>query len=79
MLNPNHSTSVINPVFNCFPCTTVCIVYWRQTSRYGRRESSVRIGSHDIGISVLVADIEDSAILSMDFLSDINEKIDLGQ
>ena len=39
----------------------------------------MRIGSHDIGISVLVADIEDSAILSMDFLSDINAKIDLVQ
>lgn len=31
----------------------------------------MRIGSHYIGISVLVADIEYSAILSMDFLSDI--------
>ena len=39
----------------------------------------MRIGSQDVSISVLVADIEDSAILCMDFLSDVDAKIDLVQ
>ena len=37
----------------------------------------MRIGSQDVGISLLVADIEVSAILGMDFLSDVDAKIDL--
>ena len=37
----------------------------------------MRIGSQDVGISRLVADIEDSAILGMDFLWDVDAKIDL--
>ena len=39
----------------------------------------MRIGSQDVGISLSVADIEDSAILRMDFLSDVDAKIDLVQ
>lgn len=37
----------------------------------------MRIGSQGVGISLLVADIEVSAILGMDFLSDVDAKIDL--
>ena len=39
----------------------------------------MRIGSQVVGISLLVADIEDSAILGIDFLSDVDAKIDLVQ
>lgn len=39
----------------------------------------MKIGRQDVNISVLVADTRDSAILSMDFLSDVDTKINLGQ
>ena len=39
----------------------------------------MRIRSQDVSISDLVADIEDSVILSMEFLSDVDAKIDLVQ
>ena len=51
----------------------------RKTSTYGSGRLSVKIGSQDVNISVLVADIEDSAILGMEFLSDVDGKIDLVQ
>ena len=46
----------------------------RKTSTYGSGRLSVKIGSQDVNISVLVADIEDSAILGMEFLSDVDGK-----
>ena len=51
----------------------------RRTNTYGTGELSVRIGSQDVNISVLVADVEDSAILGMEFLSDVDARIDLVQ
>lgn len=51
----------------------------RRTGTQGTGELTVRIGSQDVSISVLVDDIEDSAILCMDFLSDVDAKIDLVQ
>ena len=51
----------------------------RKTSTYGSGRLSVKIGRQDVNISVLVVDIEDSAILGMEFLSDVDGKIDLVQ
>ena len=51
----------------------------RRTNTYGTGDLTVRIGSQDISLSVLVADIEDSAILGMEFLSGVDAKIDLVQ
>ena len=51
----------------------------RKTSTYGSGRLSVKIGTQDVNISVLVADIGDSAILGMEFLSDVDGKIDLVQ
>lgn len=39
----------------------------------------MRIRSQDVSISVLVEDIEDSVLLGMDILSDVDAKIDLLQ
>lgn len=44
----------------------------RKTSTYGTGKLSVRIGRQDVTIRVVVADIEDSAILGMDFLADVD-------
>jgi len=57
----------------------VSIADGRKTSTYGSGRLSVKIGSQDVNISVLVADIEDSAIQGMEFLSDVDGKIDLVQ
>ena len=46
----------------------------RKTTTYGSGRLSVKTGSQDVNISVLVADIEDSAILGMEFLSDVDGK-----
>ena len=51
----------------------------RKTSTYGSGRLSVKIGSQDVNINVLVASIEDSAILRMEFMSDVDGKIDLVQ
>ena len=51
----------------------------RRTNTYGTGEMTVRIGTQDVSLSVLVADIEDTAILGMEFLSDVDAKIDLVQ
>ena len=51
----------------------------RKTTTYGIGRLSVKIGSQDVNISVLVADIEDFALLGMEFLSDGDGKIDLVQ
>ena len=47
----------------------------RKTSTYGSGRLSVKIGCQDVNISVLVAVIEDSAILGMEFLSDVDGKL----
>lgn len=47
-----------------------------KTSTYGTGKLSVRIGSKDVIISVFVTDIKVSAILDMEFLSDVDAKID---
>ena len=51
----------------------------RKTGTYGTGKLSVRIGRQDVTIRVVVADIEDSAILGMEFLADVDAKIDLVQ
>ena len=51
----------------------------RKTGTYGTGKLSVRIGRQDVTISVVVADVEDSAILGMEFLADVDAKIDLVQ
>ena len=51
----------------------------RETTTYGSGRLLVKIGSQDVNISVLVADIEDSAILGMEFLSDVDGTIDFVQ
>lgn len=51
----------------------------RRTNTYGTGEMTIRIGTQDVSLRVLVADIEDSAILGMEFLSDVDAKIDLVQ
>lgn len=51
----------------------------RRTNTYGTGEITIRIGTQDVSLRVLVADIEDSAILGMEFLSDVDAKIDLVQ
>ena len=51
----------------------------RRTNTYGTGEMTVRFGTQDVSLRVLVADIEDTAILGMEFLSDVDAKIDLVQ
>ena len=51
----------------------------RRTYTYGAGDLIVRIGSRAISLRVLVADIEDTAILGLGFLSGVNAKIDLVQ
>ena len=51
----------------------------RKTGTYGTGKLSVRIGRQDVTIRVVVADTEDSAILGMEFLADVDAKIDLVQ
>ena len=51
----------------------------RKTTTYGSGRLSVKTGSQDVNICVVVGDIEDSAILGKEFLSDVDGKIDLVQ
>lgn len=51
----------------------------RQTTTYDTRQLSVRTGSQDANTSVLVVNIENFAILGIDFLSDMDANIDLVQ
>ena len=51
----------------------------RQTTTYDTRQLSVRTGSQDANTSVLVVNVENFAILGIDFLSDMDANIDLVQ
>ena len=51
----------------------------RRTNTYGTGDMTLRTGTQDVSLSVLVTDIEDCAILGMEFLSDVDAKIDLVQ
>ena len=55
----------------------VLVAAGRKANTYGRGNLTVRVGRQDANISVLVADIEDCAILGMEFLSAVDAKIDL--
>ena len=55
----------------------VLVADGRRPSTYGTGNLTVRIGKQDVSKSVLVADIEDCAILGMEFLSAVDTKIDL--
>ena len=49
----------------------------RRAKTYGTGNLTVRVGRQDANRSVLVADIEDFAVLGMEFLSAVDAKIDL--
>ena len=55
----------------------VLVADGRRANTYGIGNLTVRVGRQDANISVLVTDIEDCAILGMEFLSAVDEKIDL--
>ena len=55
----------------------VLAVYGRWANTYDTGNLTVRGGRQDANISVLVADIEDCAILGMEFPSAVDAKIDL--
>ena len=55
----------------------VLVADGRRANTHGTGNLTVRIGRQDVSISVLVADIEDCAILDMEFLSSVDGKIDL--
>ena len=55
----------------------VLVADGRRANTHGTGNLSVRIGRQDVSISVLVADIEDCAILGMEFSSGVDAKIDL--
>lgn len=48
----------------------------QSANTYGTEDLTVRVGSQDITLSVLVADIQDSAILGLEFLSGVDAKLD---
>ena len=49
----------------------------RRANTHGTGNLTVTIGSQDVSVSVLVADIEDCTLLGMEFLSGVDAKIDL--
>ena len=55
----------------------VLVADGRRANAYGTENLTVRVGRQDANISLLVADIEDCAILGIEFLSAVDAKIDL--
>ena len=59
--------------------TQVFLADGQSTKTYGMGNTTVRIGTQEINVRVLVADIEDEAILGIEFFSDVDAKIDVVQ
>ena len=55
----------------------VLVADGRRANAYGTGNLTGRVGRQDANVSVLMADIEDCAILGMEFLSAVDAKIDL--
>lgn len=58
-------------------CSQMFVADGRQVKTHGYGEITLRLGSQEVLLNVLVADIEDAGILGMDFLTTTNASIDI--